>query len=51
MATHSNGNIYREVNSLEDIRRINRQVRREMSGIHKREQLMELKNAATIYAR
>ncbi len=43
MATRSNGNIYREVNSLEDLRRINRRIRSEMGGIHKREQLTELK--------
>jgi hypothetical protein len=43
MKSHSNGNIYREVNSLEDIRRINRRIRREMGGIRTREQLTELK--------
>ncbi len=43
MPTKSNGNIYREVNSLEDIRRINQRIRREMGGIRRREQLTELK--------
>ena len=44
MATQKrDGTIYRQVNSSADIRRINGRIRREMSGVQKREQLTELK--------
>ena len=43
MKSNKNGNVYRQVNSLEDIRRINRTIRREMSSIQRRPQLTELK--------
>jgi hypothetical protein len=35
--------IYGEVNSLEDLRRINREIRREMDGVSSQPQLTELK--------
>lgn len=36
-------NIYREVNTTEDVRKINDQIRKEMEGIREREELTELK--------
>jgi hypothetical protein len=41
--TESRGDIYGDVNSLEDLRRINRQIRKEMNAVKKREELTELK--------
>ena len=37
------GHIYGQVNSLEDLREINRTIRDEMDGVTKRDQLTELK--------
>jgi len=39
-------NIYGEVNSVQDIRDINRQIRTEMAGVRGRDQLTELKKRA-----
>jgi hypothetical protein len=39
----SDRNIYGEVNSISDIRDINRSIRREMRGVNSREQVTELK--------
>ena len=41
--THKDAHIYGEVNTPEDIRRINQEIRREMDGVTSRDQLTELK--------
>ena len=41
--TQEDSHIYGEVNSLEDLRRINREIRREMDGVTSQAQLTELK--------
>jgi hypothetical protein len=41
--TQEDTHIYGEVNSLEDLRRINREIRREMDAVTSRPQLTELK--------
>src|SRR5688572_27415217 len=44
--TATTTNIYSEVESSADIRKINRQIRDEMDGVRKREELTELKKRA-----
>lgn len=44
--TETSDNIYGEVDSVDDIRKINRQIREEMDDIRSREQLTELKKRA-----
>jgi cell division septum initiation protein DivIVA len=41
--TQEDSHIYGAVNSLEDLRRINREIRREMDGVTSQAQLTELK--------
>ena len=41
--TKHDAHIYGEVNSLEDLRRINQEIRREMDAVTRRDQLTELK--------
>jgi hypothetical protein len=40
---HQRGHIYGEINSIKDIREVNRTIRQEMDGVRTREQLTELK--------
>src|SRR5262244_4186599 len=41
--TKHDAHIYGEVNSLEDLRRINQEIRRDMDAVTRRDQLTELK--------
>ncbi len=46
MAKGTQRHIYGEVNSLEDVRKINKEIRDEMDDVRKREELTELKKRA-----